>query len=722
MPSTPLDIAWVLSATALVLFMQAGFLCLECGLVRAKNNINVAIKNLADWLIAGLLFYLFAFELMFGDSHFGLIGSSIGPFTGEGAGPIAFFLFQLAFCGTAVTVVSGAVAERMRFGAYCAVVALAGGLIYPLFGHWAWGGVAPGSTPGWLKGLGFLDFAGSTVVHSIGGWVALAAILFTGPRIGRFGPGERPIEPSNLPVAALGIFILLLGWMGFNGGSTLGVTEGLPKVILNTLLAAIAGGLASLAASVLHKGYPEPLAILNGTLAGLVAVTASCNIVSAPSALVIGAIGGVVALAVSALLVRCRIDDAIGAVPVHLGAGLWGTLAVAMFADPALLPAGDRLTQLGIQALGCAAAAVAGLGLALPALWLIGRLVRLRVDPAAEQIGLNVSEHRASTALHDLVTDMQRQSESGDFRAAVAIEPHTEAGIIARYYNRVLERFNEVNGSLETALQDLREAELRTRRHLERINDEIRAAQEIQLGLVPASFPPPVPERPVRLAGFMMPARIVGGDFYDFFFGADHGWVVIGDVADKGMAAALFMARCKSVVRLAANVAASYGHSPDPGELMQTVNSELCQGNPNLMFVTLFLARMDLATGDIVYCNAGHPDPLKICADGAVMPLTTRACPPVGVSPSVGYQQFRTRLGPGDVLVMFTDGVTEARGPDDEQFGEDRLRALLEASAAASPSDLASCVKTRVISFTGERELADDVTLLALRREPVSGV
>src|SRR5262245_33846911 len=310
--AAPVDIAWLLVSAALVLFMQAGFTALESGLVRSKNSINVAIKNFASTLIAVSLFWLFGFGVLFGaDSGAGLIGSSSFFFDPEGGFRAAFFVFEVGFIATATTLISGAVAERMRFGGYIVLAAFVAAVTYPVFGHWAWGNAAlvdPGGSDGWLRELGFMDFAGSTVVHSIGGWVALAAILILGPRIGRFGPGAVRIHGHDLPLTTVGVFVLWIGWFGFNGGSTLRLSSDVPSVILNTSLAATFGGLVGLALSWLLDKRPDVVVIMNGSLAGLVGITASANIMGAWQAALIGAVAAVVMQLVTLLLERLQID------------------------------------------------------------------------------------------------------------------------------------------------------------------------------------------------------------------------------------------------------------------------------------------------------------------------------------------------------------------------------------------------------------------------------
>jgi len=329
MNALSLDILWILICAVLVLLMQAGFLCLESGATRSKNAINVAMKNAVDLVVSVFVFWLLGFALMFGQSYDGLIGFShfLLPFDQDGHWLAAFFLFQAMFCATAATIVSGAVAERVRFNAYIIITILIVSIIYPIAAHWTWGGAVT-EHHGWLAELGFVDFDGSTVVHSVGGGVALAALFVIGPRRGRFAFGKaQSIPASNLPMAMLGIILFQVGWIGFNGGSTLALNNSVPSIIANTVLAAVSGGIISY---ILCLKFPRScidatLVPMNGVLAGMVSITANCHAVSSAEAVVIGAVGGLVMVLTDKFLLDKKIDDAIGAVPVHLAAGIWGT-------------------------------------------------------------------------------------------------------------------------------------------------------------------------------------------------------------------------------------------------------------------------------------------------------------------------------------------------------------------------------------------------------------
>jgi Amt family ammonium transporter len=409
-----LDMTWVLTAAALVFLMQAGFMCLEAGLTRRKNNINVATKNLADLAIAITFFWLFGYGIMFGETSSGLFGlSDFAPdFLSASKNPesnasplglATFFFFQVMFCGTAVTILSGATAERMKFESYLFLSLVISGLIYPLVGHWVWNGLPLVSLPnheltGWLGRSGFVDFAGSTVVHSVGGWAALATLLILKPRAGRFTKdGAQPLPKANLPLAMLGTILLWFGWFGFNGGSTFAAGQNtagqnVAVIMANTTLAGAAGLLAVISIKVVFKKkYFEADYLMNGALAGLVAITASCNAVTSREAVIIGFVGGCAMLALDWLLLRLQVDDAVGAIPVHLGGGLWGTLAVAFFVDTGR----DFGEQLGIQVVGIFAAFACAFGLTLIILNTIDRFSPLRVTPEEEEEGLNISEHGA---------------------------------------------------------------------------------------------------------------------------------------------------------------------------------------------------------------------------------------------------------------------------------------------------------------------------------------
>jgi len=419
-----LDTVWVMIAGMLVFFMNAGFCMLETGFCRQKNAVNVLAKNLIVFALSTIAFWAIGFGLMFSDGN-GFIGSSGGwflsgvdnsPATGDaykgifgslnwtGVPLLAKFFFQLVFAGTAATIVSGAVAERIKFVDFLIFSLLLVGIAYPITGHWIWGG-------GWLSKLGFFDFAGSTVVHSVGGWAALMGAAFLGPRLGKYQDGRLTAMPGhNMSIATLGCLILWLGWFGFNPGSTMAADpNAIAHIAITTNTAGAFGGAAAAATAWLYLGKPDLSMIINGILAGLVAVTASCAFVNIPSSALIGIIAGIIVVFSVTFFDRIKIDDPVGATSVHLVCGIWGTLAVGLFsvgpnvalrgaplytAGPAAgLFFGGTFNQLGIQLLGILA--VGGMTVLLSTIfWLVLKAVLgIRVTPEEELEGLDIGEH-----------------------------------------------------------------------------------------------------------------------------------------------------------------------------------------------------------------------------------------------------------------------------------------------------------------------------------------
>jgi Amt family ammonium transporter len=383
------DTIWLATCAGLVFFMQAGFALLEGGMARSKNAVNVLMKNYLDACVGGLIFWLIGFGLMFGHNPSGWLGTS---YFAPNSGPDwdwTFLFFQMMFAATATTIASGAMAERIHFNAYLVGACVISGLIYPVFGSWAWGGHGGGE--GWLKAMGFVDFAGSTVVHSIGGWCALAGIIVLGPRLGRFGPnGEsRPIPGHNLSLVALGGFILWFGWVGFNGGSTLAAEVGIGKILVNTHLGACAGAVGSALFSVMLSRPVLLTATVNASIGGLVSITAGCATMEPSHAVLTGIIAGAITSVIPILMAKMRWDDVVDAISVHGFCGVWGTLAAGLFYS------GDLFNprRLAVQAIGILAAFVWGFGVALLSYLLIARTIGIRSDGLHEQRGLDFTEH-----------------------------------------------------------------------------------------------------------------------------------------------------------------------------------------------------------------------------------------------------------------------------------------------------------------------------------------
>ena len=399
---------WVCLAAFLVFFMQAGFAMVEAGFTRAKNACNIIMKNLMDFSIGSLTFWMLGFGLMFGTSASGLFGTSNFFYdAGSDSFNWAFLIFQTVFCATAATIVSGAMAERTKFSSYLICTVFITVIVYPIFGSWAWGGLFDGG--GWLEGRGFLDFAGSTVVHSIGGWAALAGAIVLGARLGKYkGKEIRAIPGHSIPLAGLGVFILWLGWFGFNPGSTTAVSGGsFAFIAVTTNISAAAGSVAAMVVSWIAFKKPDPSFALNGALAGLVAITAGCDIIPVPFAALTGAIAGGLVVLSCVFIDRLRIDDPVGAVSVHGVCGAWGTLAVGLFGSEVGLLLGGGAAQLGIQALGVAAAFIWAFPLCFAMFYIIKLTVGLRVDEEEEIEGLDIVEHGINAYPASFVNDIQ---------------------------------------------------------------------------------------------------------------------------------------------------------------------------------------------------------------------------------------------------------------------------------------------------------------------------
>ncbi|MFI2744409.1 ammonium transporter [Zhouia sp. PK063] len=386
-----LDLMWILICGILVFFMQAGFTLVEVGFTRAKNAGNIILKNLMDFCIGSLAFWAIGYTLMYGDSISKFIGT-----------PDLFYsvkddmhnlFFQTVFCATAATIVSGAVAERTKFSSYLILSFLMTTLIYPISGHWVWGG-------GWLSDLGFIDFAGSTVVHSVGGWASLVAAALVGPRIGKYNSdgSSNAIPGHNMLYGALGVFILWLGWFGFNPGSELAISGdhayNVADIVITTNLAAAAGGCTALFFTWAKYGKADLSMTLNGVLAGLVAITAGCAAVSAASAAIIGAFAGIlVVLSIEFIDKKVKIDDPVGAISVHGVCGAVGTLLVGLFASDGGLFFGGGFKQLGIQAIGVFSIAAWAMIVTFIVLFILKKTIGLRVTEQEEVEGLDKHEH-----------------------------------------------------------------------------------------------------------------------------------------------------------------------------------------------------------------------------------------------------------------------------------------------------------------------------------------
>ena len=389
-----LDLMWIVICGILVFFMQAGFTLVEVGFTRSKNAGNIIMKNIMDLCIGSIGFWAIGYTVMYGET----IGSFIGT-------PSLFYsntedmhnlFFQTVFAATAATIVSGAIAGRTKFSTYLMFSFIMTVVIYPISGHWVWQG------EGWLTELGFIDFAGSTVVHSVGGWAALVGAILVGPRLGKYTNGKSNAIPGhNLLMGALGVLILWLGWFGFNAGSELAISgdsaNAVAGILITTNLAAAAGAITAMIVTWISYGKPDISMTLNGALAGLVSITAGCAAVSPTGALIIGIIGGaVVVFSIDFIDKKLKVDDPVGAVSVHGVCGALGTLLVGVFATDGGLLYGGGFTQLGVQAIGVLAIGAWAAGTAFIVLFTLKKTIGLRVSKEEEVDGLDIHEHKSN--------------------------------------------------------------------------------------------------------------------------------------------------------------------------------------------------------------------------------------------------------------------------------------------------------------------------------------
>ena len=447
-----IDTLWQIIAIFLVLFMQAGFLMLEGGRVRSKNSINVAQKNVTDLIVVWACYMGFGYFVMYGVSAPDLIN---GPKSVTYPSPLDF-VFQFGFACTTATILSGAISERLSFRAYLVLVAAMSIVFYPIAGRLIWGDTYNPDVTAYLADLGFIDFAGSTVVHGVGAWFGLVALLMIGPRLGRFDKDGVPqVMPAHSAVMALfGVLILMLGWLGFNGGATSVSDPLLQAILFNTLNGAIFGAIAGMAlGAIIDKGVFNPTRVASGLLGGLVACTAGVHFMKATDAMIIGALGGLVATYGSQwLLHKIKIDDPLDVVATHGLAGVAGTLAVAFVAPVEALRGGSRLLQLGVQFAGVACIFVISCVGCWATIAILKRFMEFRVSAEAEQIGLNYTEHGESVGLGRLQQALEKKSEqAGSFADGVLVDPDDEHSELAATLNKVISKYEDAQSQVVAA-------------------------------------------------------------------------------------------------------------------------------------------------------------------------------------------------------------------------------------------------------------------------------
>ena len=680
---------------------------METGLSRHKNSINVALKNAADFGVSVVIFWIFGFGLMFGTSYNGFFGTDLFFFKTDKAEYMTYFVFQAMFVATAATIISGAVAERMKFNGYLIMTVLATGIIYPIVGHWAWSSsylskynsvdqllVATGTikTTGWLSDLGFVDFAGSTIVHSVGGWIALAAVLILGPRIGKYSDANKgKFTGSSFPLAVLGTLILWFGWFGFNGGSNGAMDETVPLILINTFLAAAFGLLTGLSISYYKFKKPDPFYIILGPLAGLVAITAGCNSMTSVTSIFVGIVGAIIAIVVNEILNKFQIDDVVGAVPVHLAAGIWGTLAVGLFSNLDILDTGlDRFEQIKIQLIGIFSIGVFTFITSFTLLSIFNKFYPLRVSPVQEELGLNIAEHNAVSIEHDLISILDKQSESGDLRVRGPQDPFTAGGVIGLYYNKLMSK-------LETSEEE-------KNKWRERISKEVKLAVKVQENFLPKRNLKNYPVHGINIA-----AREVSGDFFSFYPHNDTIYFIIADVAGKGIHAGMVMAKASTLFEVLSQ------SKVDPDEMVFHMNNDLNDTKTGGMFVTSIVGEYNLITDEIRWVNAGH-QPAIIRNDNGEYNQIDSSAPPLGVVKQKNksiYNINKMKLN-GSRFYAFTDGLSESLNEKGEEIGIDGSINIIEQNYNKDTSKQLDDITKSVVGDRKNQTLTDDLTLISI--------
>ena len=699
-----LDTLWVINCAILVFIMQAGFMCMESGLSRHKNSINVALKNAADFGVSVVMFWTLGFGLMFGTSYNGIIGTDLFFFKTDISEYQTYFVFQAMFVATAATIISGAVAERMKFAGYLIITVLSTAIIYPIIGHWAWSSSylsklyssnrIENATSGWLAEMGFVDFAGSTIVHSVGGWIALAGVLILGARIGKYSKANKgKFTGSSYPLAILGTLILWFGWFGFNGGSNGAMDETVPLILINTFLAAAFGLLTGLVISYITKKKPDPMYVILGPLAGLVAITASCNSVNSISAILIGIIGCIVAILATELLERFEIDDVVGAIPVHLAAGVWGTLAVAIFSDLEILGTElSRLEQLKIQVIGIISVGIFSFSISFIFLKVLNKFYPLRVSPVHEELGLNIAEHGAVSAEHDLITVLDRQSTSGDLKIRGPQDPFTAGGVIGHYYNKMMNK--------------LENSEAEKIKWRNRISKEIELAVKVQENFIPKRN---LKKYPVK--GINIPAREVSGDFFSFYPHNEIIYFVIADVAGKGIHAGMVMAKASTLFEVLAQA------KVDLDEMALHMNNDLFTTKTGGMFVTGIVGIYDLIYDEVKWVNAGHQPALIRDLKGNFKEFESKS-PPLGVVTQKNKSTYlvnKEKLN-GHRFYIFTDGLSESLDKDKEELGIEGAKIIINNNFNSSMEDELNNITKEIKENSAKDTLDDDLTIVIIGR------
>jgi len=703
-----IDTLWVINCAILVFIMQAGFMCMESGLSRYKNSINVALKNAADFGVSVVVFWLFGFGIMFGTSYKGFFGTDLFFLKTDIAEWMTYFVFQAMFVATAATIISGAVAERMKFIGYLIITVLSTGLIYPFVGHWAWSSnylanmqglesqilIATGVErhTGWLSDMGFVDFAGSTIVHSVGGWIALSAVIILGPRIGRYSKANKgKFTGSSFPLAVLGTLILWFGWFGFNGGSNGAMDDAVPLILINTFLAAAFGLLTGLTTSFVIYRKPDAFYVILGPLAGLVAITAGCNSMTSFTAIFVGIVGSLIAIFVNELLNKFEIDDVVGAIPVHLAAGIWGTLAVGFFSNLEILDTGlTRWEQIEVQFIGVGSIGLFSFLGSYTLLKILNHFYPLRVSPLHEELGLNIAEHNATSVEHDLISILDEQSKTEDLTIRGPQDPFTAGGVIGIYYNKLMSKLENTEAQKE--------------KWRNRISNEVQLAVKVQENFLPKRNLDNYP-----VSGINISAREVSGDFFSFYPHNESVYFIIADVAGKGIHAGMVMAKASTLFEIMAR------DQVDPDEMILHMNNDLFNTKTGGMVVTSILGNYNLINDEVSWVNGGHQPAIIRDSKGSYQQFESSS-PPMGViyqKEKLAYKTNKSKLN-GNRFYAFTDGLSESLDKKGNEIGIEGSIKIIENNYNKDIKIQLSNITKEVIRNADDNKLNDDLTAIVV--------
>ena len=610
-------------------------------------------------------------------------------------------MYQAVFVATATSIISGAIAERTKFEAYILIALITSGLVYPIVGHWGWASLviadyAANADPGWLVALGFYDFAGSTIVHSVGGWIALASLIVIGPRTGRFNNTGNIKIYTSFPLAIFGIFLLWFGWFGFNGASNGKLDFNVPRIMMNTF----AGGAGGLLIGVLYGYFKQktisPRAILIAPLAGLVSITASANIIDQAQALTIAAIASLIALKADELLEKLKIDDIVGAVPVHLSAGIWGTLAVALFADMDndFFNNASRFDVFKSQLIGVLSVGLFAFGSTFLILKTVNKFYKLRVTASDEELGLNIAEHDENTTELDLIKFLKTQIKTKDLKLRTNQDPFTNFGIIGYYVNQMLTKLEKSEKEVEMWRS--------------RVLREINLAAEVQ-----RNFKPERDLTQYPVFGQNIPARELSGDFFDIYPHNKDVYFIVADVAGKGINAAMVMAKSITLFEMLV------GNKHDIDEVAQKINNDIFFTKTRGMFATAIIGIYNKDSEEMRFVNAGHQTPIIKLKNDSFEKIEDEKLFPLGVAEvndPKNYQINKINLK-DKRFYIYTDGLSEIFDSNGNEIGEEGIKkVLLENKNQQIKKEIEATTRALMIktTLTGNKpgELHDDMTFV----------